>query len=192
MRAAIFLDKDGTLLVDEPYNVDPTKMRPAPGFAEGLGKLAVLRLPLIVVSNQPGIALGKFSTADLNRMQEQLRDFFLDAGATLDAFYYCPHHPGGIVPRYSYVCGCRKPAPGLLLAAARRHGIDLSHSWMIGDILDDVEAGRRAGCETVLIDNGNETQWRMNRWRIPQHRVKDFAAAAHLVAKAMQALEAAS
>lgn len=192
MRPAIFLDKDGTLLVDEPYNVDPAKMRPAPGLAEGLSELAALQVPLIVVSNQPGIALGKFAVADLYRVQERLEKFFVEAGATLEAFYFCPHHPHGIVVAHSHVCMCRKPAPGLLLAAARQHGIDLSRSWMIGDILDDVEAGRRAGCETVLIDNGNETQWKTSRWRLPRYCAKDFAEAGRFVAEAMQAQEAAT
>lgn len=181
LSAAIFLDKDGTVLQDEPYNVDPAKMRWAPGAREGLGNLAELRLPLIVVSNQPGIALGRFGFDGLRGMQRHLESMFRDAGAVLAGFHFCPHHPAGAMAPYARACSCRKPAPGLLRAAARRHGIDLSRSWMIGDILHDVEAGRRAGCATVLIDNGNETEWVMNRWRTPDFRACDLEQASRFV-----------
>lgn len=189
LRAAIFLDKDGTVLQDEPYNVDPQKMRLAPGAREGLANLAALELPLIVVSNQPGIALGKFGFDGLRRMQRQLAHMFREAGAELAGFHFCPHHPAGAVAAHARVCACRKPAPGLLLAAARRHGINLTRSWMIGDILDDVEAGQRAGCTTVLIDNGNETQWLMSPWREPDHRVHNLAQASRCVMDAMQRVQ---
>lgn len=184
LSAAIFLDKDGTVLEDEPYNVDPEKMRWAPGAQQGIRELARLRLPLVVVSNQPGIALGRFGLDDLHRMRSRLGSLFQEAGATLAGFHFCPHHPDGKVAAYAGGCECRKPAPGLLLEAAHRHGIDLRRSWMIGDILDDVEAGRRAGCCTILIDNGNETEWVMNRWREPHHRAPDLGHAGVLVADA--------
>jgi len=174
---AIFLDKDGTVLQDVPYNVDPAQMMFAPGAREGIERLARLRLPLIVVTNQPGIALRKFDFKALAGMKQRLRQMFQEAGAALDGIYVCPHHPDGSLAAYARSCACRKPAPGLLLAAARQHHIDLPRSWFIGDILDDVEAGRRAGCRTVLIDNGNETEWIMNARRRPDHCVADLAEA---------------
>jgi len=179
LSAAIFLDKDGTLLVDVPYNVEPARMRFAPRAAEGLAVLAQLGRPLIVVSNQPGIALGKFGYDDLYRMVGHLRLMFAEAGAELTAFLFCPHE----APLQSSVeaCTCRKPAPGLLLEAAQRHAIDLSQSWMIGDILNDVEAGRRAGCTTVLINNGNETEWVPGPLRTPHYVVRDFLEAARCI-----------
>ncbi len=185
LRPGIFLDKDGTLLVDVPYNMEPAKMRLAPGAAEGIGLLARLRLPLIIVSNQPGIALGKSEPAELGPMEARLREMVGEAGAELAGCYWCPHHPEGHVAPYGAVCDCRKPAPGMLLRAAEVHGVDLSRSWMIGDILHDIEAGRRAGCSTILIDNGNETEWVMNEWRTPHHRVGDFAQAARIVTAAV-------
>jgi histidinol-phosphate phosphatase family protein len=96
-------------------------------------------------------------------------------------FYYCPHHPDGKVKLYARECECRKPKPGLLLRAARDWKIDLPSSWMIGDILDDVEAGRRAGCQTILLDNGHETEWRMDNVRQPHYRVKNIEQAAHII-----------
>lgn len=181
LTPAIFLDKDGTILQDVPYNVDPGGMAFAPGARQGLARLARLRLPLIVVSNQPGLALGKFGLDGLCLMRRHLRQMFAAEGATLDAFYFCPHLPAGRLPELARPCACRKPAPGLLLMAARRHHLDLRRSWLVGDILDDMEAGRRAGCRTVLIDNGNETEWVLNRWRTPDYRVPDFDAASRVL-----------
>lgn len=167
LRSAIFLDKDGTVLQDVPYNVDPDYMHFAPGALAGLTRLGELGLPLIIISNQPGVGLGKISMTDLLIVRQRLESMFHSAGATLAGFYYCPHHPQAIAPQYACACSCRKPAPGLLRVAARQHGIDLERSWFIGDILDDVEAGRRAGCRTILLDNGNETEWLSNPWRTP-------------------------
>jgi len=189
MTSAIFLDKDGTLLVDVPYNVDRRRMRFAPGAAAGLRRLAALGLPLIVISNQPGIALGKFHHQDLRAVHEQLRAMFDEAGAVLAGFYYCPHHPKGLRPGYAKVCECRKPAPGLLYLAAQRHGLDLFSSWFVGDILDDVEAGRRAGCHTILLDNGNETEWRLSEWRTPDRVEIDLDAASRWIAARIQTPE---
>ncbi len=110
---------------------------------------------------------------------------FARCGATLHAVYACPHHPKGRVPEYTCACLCRKPMPGLLRRAAADHGVDLRRSWFVGDILDDVEAGRRAGCRTILIDNGNETQWvvdpRNPHLRTPDHVVRDLDAAARII-----------
>ena len=174
LTPAIFLDKDGTLLADVPYNVERSRMRFAPGAATGLARLAGLGLPLIVISNQPGVALGKFERHRLLDVQCELERMFARVGARLAGFYYCPHHPRGVRVGYNVRCGCRKPEPGLLHIAAERHGIDLFSSWFIGDILDDVEAGRRAGCHTILLDNGNETEWLRNEWRVPDHVESDL------------------
>ena len=88
--------------------------------------------------------------------------------------YYCPHYPDGKIQKYKIECDCRKPKPGLILQAAREHDIDLSNSWMIGDILNDVEAGNRAGCKTILLDNGNETEWIWNEIRTPAFIVNNW------------------
>ena len=183
LNGAVFLDKDGTLLEDVPYNVEPKKMRPAPGVMEGLRLLADTGLPLIVLSNQSGLAMGKFDEAGLATMLVRLRGIFREAGAELAGFHYCPHHPAAVISTYRIQCECRKPSPGLFHVAAREHGIDLSRSWMVGDILDDIEAGRKAGCRSILIDNGNETEWMPGPWRTPDHTVADFAQAAGIVAE---------
>jgi histidinol phosphatase-like enzyme len=106
---------------------------------------------------------------------------FADCGADLCGVYWCPHHPQGCVAGYANLCDCRKPAPGMLLRAAREHRLDLSRSWFVGDILDDVEAGNRAGCRTVLLDNGHETQWLEGAQRVPTARAADLREAARIV-----------
>ncbi|MDB5787391.1 MAG: family hydrolase [Caballeronia mineralivorans] len=177
-RAAVFLDKDGTLLADVPYNIDPLLMRLAPGAHEALRIFAALDVPLYVISNQSGVALGKFANDALTAVDKRLRELVHDCGATLSGIYWCTHHPDGTVAPYNRPCDCRKPAPGMLLHAAREHAISLVESWFIGDILDDVEAGHRAGCRTVLIDNGNETVWRRGPFREPDHVVTNLHQAA--------------
>jgi D-glycero-D-manno-heptose 1,7-bisphosphate phosphatase len=181
MRCAVFLDKDGTLVEDVPYNVEPGEMRLAPGVIEGLQALQAAGYRLIVVSNQSGVARGYFAPEALADVWARLRGLTSEHGIELDAWYYCPHHPEGVVAKFATVCGCRKPAPGLLLEAAADHGIDLGRSWMVGDILNDVEAGHWAGCRSVLIDNGNETEWLGGPGRTPDFTVRDLAEAASVI-----------
>src|SRR6185312_13309660 len=96
-------------------------------------------------------------------------------------FYYCPHDPDGSVPGYAVRCGCRKPAPGLITRACAEHGIDPGRSWLIGDILNDVEAGRAAGCHTILLNNGHETEWNVTARRWPDYFAGNLAEAADVV-----------
>lgn len=181
---AIFLDKDGTLLDDVPYNIDPQRMVLSKNAGEGLRLFVKLGYQLIVVSNQSGVARGYFDEAALQKVEQKLVEMLKGEGVNLCAFYYCPHLPNAPVATYRKACDCRKPAPGMLLQAAIDHDIDLASSWMIGDILDDVEAGNRAGCKTILLDNGNETEWQISTYRRPDLMVPDIYAAARLVAEA--------
>ena len=179
-RPAVFIDKDGTLIVDVPYNVDAALLRFTPHALEALQLLDRAGYALVVVTNQPGIAAGRFTRAEFARLQHALVTRVLHvAGVELAGFYTCPHAPAAPAS----ACLCRKPAPGMLRQAALAHRFDLGRSWMIGDILDDVEAGRRAGCRSVLLDVGNETEWRRSPLREPQHRAADLLdAARHIVA----------
>lgn len=186
LRPAVFFDKDGTLLDDIPYNVDPARMRFAPGAADALAILARYPLRLFVVSNQGGVALGRFSYSALERVDAQLRAMFAACGATLSEVYWCPHHPDGRVAPYALRCDCRKPEPGLLLRAAREHRVDLASSWMVGDILDDVEAGNRAGCRTILADCGNETEWQAASGRVPYALVTSLRDAAQMIVETFE------
>lgn len=174
MRPAVFLDKDGTLLENVPWNVDPARMRLAPGAAVALARLHAAGFLLVVVSNQAGVAQGRFPESALQAVDRRLHEMVAGAGAVLADFLWCPHAPES-------GCACRKPAPGMLRQAATRHGIDLAASWMVGDILDDVEAGLRAGCRTALVDNGGETEWLPGAMRVPHVMVQDLEQAARCI-----------
>jgi D-glycero-D-manno-heptose 1,7-bisphosphate phosphatase len=180
-RRAIFLDKDGTLVHDVPYNIDPARVTLTPNAIDGLRLLQDAGYLLVVVTNQAGIAKGFFSARDWAHMQAHLARLFACQGIRISGFYCCPHHPQGSVMQFTTHCACRKPSPGMLLQAAFEHGIDLKNSWMIGDILHDVEAGSRAGCRTVLIDNGNETEWEMTSHRMPDMVTSDLFEAAQAI-----------
>ncbi|WP_019140410.1 D-glycero-alpha-D-manno-heptose-1,7-bisphosphate 7-phosphatase [Noviherbaspirillum massiliense] len=179
---AIFLDKDGTLIEDVPYSVNIDQMRLTWQAGQALQLFQTLGYALFVITNQAGIAKGFFTEEALVPVRQRLDELLAQYGVSLTGFYYCPHSPDGVVPHYAMECDCRKPLPGLLERAAAEHGIDLSQSWMIGDILNDVEAGRRAGCNTVLIDNGNETEWRRSELRTPHLVAPDLYFAAHVIA----------
>jgi histidinol-phosphate phosphatase family protein len=175
-RAAVFIDKDGTLVHDVPYNVDPARIRLTPGAGEGLRLLRASGYVAVVITNQPGIAQRRFRDSALRAVRAHIDRLLQPYAVALEGFYYCPHAADAMP-----ACACRKPAPGLLVRAAAELDLDLDRSWMVGDILNDVEAGRRAGCRTVLIDCGNETQWELTPWRAPDVVAPDLRAAARFI-----------
>ncbi|RZL04266.1 MAG: HAD family hydrolase [Rubrivivax sp.] len=178
-RPAVFLDKDGTLVENVPYNVDPAKLRFTPQAIEGLKLLVDHGYVLFIITNQSGLARGLFTRADFARLQAALTGLLLDQGIPIKDVYLCPHAPPS--HKLEPGCLCRKPSPGMLHQAALAHHIDLPRSWMIGDILDDVEAGRRAGCRSVLMDVGNETEWRRSPLREPHIKAKTLLEAAEAI-----------
>jgi D,D-heptose 1,7-bisphosphate phosphatase len=178
---AVFIDKDGTLIPDIPYNVDPSKIILFEGAAKSLRDLKACGYLLIVVTNQSGVAHGYFEESALNAVKETIQQQLGQEGTSLDAMYYCPHHPEGRIAEYALACNCRKPKAGMLVNAAQNFDIDLSRSWMVGDILNDVEAGNTAGCRTILIDNGNETEWRLSINRLPSRIEPGIRQAANFI-----------
>jgi D,D-heptose 1,7-bisphosphate phosphatase len=192
MNRAVFIDKDGTLVEDLPYNVDPARARFTTGAVAGLAALQAAGFELVLVSNQSGVARGYFDLAAVESLFEHLRRRLAASGVQLRGSYYCPHHVDGCVPEYAFACDCRKPASGLLRRAAREHDLDLGASYMIGDILDDVEAGRRAGCRTVLLLGRGETEWRLTPHRTPDYIANDLTHAAQVILRASRPPAAAS
>jgi D-glycero-D-manno-heptose 1,7-bisphosphate phosphatase len=180
-RRAVFLDKDGTLIEDVPYNVDPARIELTRGAGKGLRRLHDAGYALLVVSNQSGVARGYFPESALTAVEQRLRDLLAAENVPLAGFYYCPHHPSGTVAPYARGCSCRKPAPGLIERACLDHRLTPHRSWLIGDILDDVQAGRAAGCQTVLLNNGHETEWIVTPRRRPDHLAADLAEAAAII-----------
>lgn len=153
---AVFLDRDGTLVEPRNYPSRPEDLVLYPGLATQLRRLREAGFLLVLVTNQSGLARGYFQPGDLDRMHNRLNAALHKEDAALDAIYVCPHHPDGTVPELAVDCACRKPRPGLLVQAAADFNLDLSRSWLVGDILDDIEAGNRAGCRTILVDLGTE------------------------------------
>lgn len=181
MNKAIFIDKDGTLIPDIPYNVNPSLITLANTAIPALKLLQKQNYLLIVISNQSGVARGYFKEEALQNVSDAISNLLGKEGIRIDGFYYCPHHKDGTVKEYTIDCDCRKPKPGLLLKAIKDFDIDAQQSWMIGDILNDVEAGKAAGCRTVLLKNGNETEWLMNEKRKPNFVVENLLKAAQII-----------
>ena len=185
MRAAIFLDRDGTLVETRHYPSRPEDFVLYEGLGAELKALQHAGFLLVLITNQSGLARGYFGWAELERMHETLLATLHRQGVTIDGIYVCPHHPEGTIGELAIECDCRKPQPGLLLRAARELDLDLQASWFIGDILDDVQAGHLAGCRSVLLDVGHETEWRMTPEREPDRCAGDLYEAARLVLNAM-------
>jgi D,D-heptose 1,7-bisphosphate phosphatase len=188
IRKAVFLDKDGTMIENNPFERGASHIRLLPGTVDGLRLLHQAGYALVVVTNQGGLAHGWFTEESITDEETGLRVKLATREIPLAGFYYCPHHPEGRIPRFTQYCLCRKPKPGLLMQAAADLHIDLERSWMIGDILHDVEAGRWAGCRTILLTNGNETEWEMSPMRWPDLVADNLLEAAHLITVADQSM----
>ena len=156
---AVFLDRDGVInkliyhheqgIIDSPFTVEQFSL--INGVAEAIKKLRENDYKVILVSNQPGIAKGFLSRDNFQKIRKRMNDLLTVSGTGLDGEYYCLHHPEAEIRRLRIKCECRKPEPGLLLKAAGEMDIDLSQSWMVGDGITDIQAGKRAGCRTILI-----------------------------------------
>lgn len=159
MDRAVFFDRDGVLnelvyhqeqeIIDSPFT--PGQFKLIPGVTEALKKLHDAGYLTILVSNQPGIAKGHMTTRNFELIRQRMNSELIVDGAELDGEYYCLHHPDAVIKQYRLQCDCRKPLPGLLFKAAMEKDIDLKESWLIGDNLSDIQAGKAAGCKTILI-----------------------------------------
>jgi D-glycero-D-manno-heptose 1,7-bisphosphate phosphatase len=137
-----------------------------------------------VVTNQSGVARGYFSEDDVHALGRYITERLARAGVTLSGFYYCPHYPDGTIERYAVACRCRKPEPGLILDVARKHNLQLSQSWYVGDAVTDVIAGRRAGCRTVLVTKSADS---FSPSPAPDLVARDLAEAATKINRAIHA-----
>jgi len=163
---AVFWDRDNTLIEDPGYISDPKQVRLLPGAADALSCLANAGFQNIIVTNQSGIARGLLTEAQLEKIHDRLRKLLADQGGAIDAIYYCPYLDSeeATVPEYRQDSDLRKPKPGMFAKAALEHNIELTASWCIGDSLRDAQAGKAAGCRTIVVaDNSSTNEIKPNK-----------------------------
>lgn len=152
--AAVFLDRDGTINEEVGYLDRLDKLIIYPEAFDAIRRINEAGMKAIVISNQSGVARGYFDEVFVETVHERIQALLKEKGARIDRFYYCPHHPTEGIGIYKRACACRKPEAGLLLQAAQEMGIDLAHSYMVGDMPKDIEAAGKAGVKGILVRTG--------------------------------------
>ena len=155
MNKAVFFDRDGTLNVDAAYLYEFEKFKWIDGAIEAVKYCNDNGYLAIVVTNQSGVARGYFTENDVIELHKKVNEELGKVGAHIDDFFYCPHHPEGVVEKYKIHCNCRKPKSGMIEEACQKYNIDKSKSLMIGDMLRDVECAENAGVRGVLFNEGS-------------------------------------
>lgn len=151
-QKAIFLDRDDTLIDDPGYINDPAQVKLLPGAADAVIQFKKMGYRVVILTNQSAIARGLLTEEQLGEIHRRLKNLLAAEGAFIDRIYHCPYHPDGTVEGYNKESPLRKPSPGMFHQAAEEMDIDLTRSWMIGDRFLDIEAGKAAGCHTILVD----------------------------------------
>ncbi|HXZ94926.1 MAG TPA: D-glycero-beta-D-manno-heptose 1,7-bisphosphate 7-phosphatase [Dehalococcoidia bacterium] len=155
MNRAVFLDRDGVITQEPPYYAHKlSELALLPKSADAIRLLNENGFLVVVACNQAGIAHGYYREEDAIAFNQAMKDNLAREGARIDAMYYCPHHPEARIERYRVKCNCRKPEPGMLTRAGKELNLDLRQSFMVGDKLSDIEAGKRAGCKTIMVRTG--------------------------------------
>jgi D-glycero-D-manno-heptose 1,7-bisphosphate phosphatase len=154
MTRGVFLDRDGTLIEEVGYLDRVERVALYPYAADAIRALNRAGLPIVMVTNQSGVARGFFSEAVVDRVHAHIADLLARGGARIDAYYHCPHHPDGSIPSYSVACDCRKPGRALVDRAVRELGIDPARSFTVGDRWADIGLARTIGGRGVLVRTG--------------------------------------
>jgi D-glycero-D-manno-heptose 1,7-bisphosphate phosphatase len=154
MNIAVFMDRDGTISEETGYLKDPCDLKILPGAFDAIKLINENQIKAVVITNQSGVARGYFSEETVGKTHLRLRELLGGKGAHLDGIYYCPHHPEIGPPEYRKKCNCRKPALGMLRLASTELEIDLSHSYVIGDKLTDIEPAYKVGAKGILVLTG--------------------------------------
>jgi D,D-heptose 1,7-bisphosphate phosphatase len=156
MNKAIFLDRDGTITEDKDYTYKIEDLEFIDSAILGLERMQNMRYKLIIVTNQAGIAKGKFTEEDYFAFRNEMHRRLKENKIIINAEYFCPHHPKGKIEKYKINCNCRKPKSGMLEQAAKDFNLDLKKCFMIGDAPSDILAGKNAGCRTIQVMTGKE------------------------------------
>lgn len=162
MKTTVFIDRDGTINRDVGYLNHPNQLELIPGAAAAISNLNRAGLLVVVVSNQAGIAKGFIQEKQVPAIHEAFLEILSQEGARIDGFYYCPHHPQGLVKKYTCSCICRKPAPGLLLRASEEMNIDLARSYVVGDKVSDMQLAHNVGATAVMVLTGHGRRHQSN------------------------------
>ncbi len=153
-KAAVFLDRDGTINEQMGYINHSSRFILLPGVAEAIARLNDQGIPVVVVTNQSGLARGYFPAELLDEVHDKMKQQLAQKGAHIDGLYICPHHPEAKEEQYRQTCNCRKPKTGLLEQAATELNIDLTRSFMVGDRWSDLKCGVRVGATSILVLTG--------------------------------------
>ena len=175
-RGAVFLDRDGTIVEDPGFLGDPAALRLLPGAAPAIRRLNLAGWPVVVVSNQSGIARGLYSEADYRAVERRLAEMLATEGARLDASFFCPHHP-----EFTGPCPCRKPGTKLFEDARVALGIDFPDSWFVGDRPSDVAPATRLGGRGLLVLTGEGERHREQARALGVRIVPDLQTAADVI-----------
>lgn len=153
-KFAVFVDRDGTINVDVDFLSSPSQLQLIPRSAEAIRELNDLGIPVVVITNQSGIARGLYSENDLHAVHDAMDNELKKSGAAVLDYFYCPHHPVEGLPQYRIECDCRKPKPGMLNKAKAKYGFNLSRSFVVGDKCIDVQAGKSVGAVSIQVATG--------------------------------------
>lgn len=188
-RSAVFLDRDGTINVEKDYLSKIEDFEFISGAPEAIKKLKEAGFFVVVVSNQSGVARGYFDEDAVNKLHQHIQTELAAYGTSIDDFYFCPHHPEKGHGVYKVVCNCRKGNPGMLLQAAREHELDLHSSFMVGDKLADIEAGKRSGCKSFLVLTGYGSEAALTPGAADVETCSDLGCAAELISASLKGPE---
>jgi D-glycero-D-manno-heptose 1,7-bisphosphate phosphatase len=174
-RRGVFLDRDGTINRDRGFVHRPEDFEFVPKAAESIRRLNRKGFAVVVVTNQSGVGRGLYTEEDVENLHRYVNARLREEGARIDRFYFCPHHPGATLLEYRRRCACRKPEPGMILRAMRELDIGAEGSYLIGDMIRDIQAGNRAGVKTILIAEGESESGAPDSR--PDYRVSSLAEA---------------
>jgi len=153
-KSAVFLDRDGTIITDKHFLSDPDLVEILPGAVEGIRILNECGIPVVVVSNQSGVARGYFGIDAVDAVNNRIAQIFSERGAKIDKFYFCPHHPEGEVEEFKKECDCRKPKTGMAEKASKELCINLKKSFVVGDKISDLEFAKNIEAKAILVRTG--------------------------------------
>lgn len=176
---AVFIDRDGVINHDSGNFYKIEELQILPRVPQALKLLNDFKVPAIVVSNQPTVARGWITENGVEKIHRKIQKILLKDKAKVDGFYYCPHHPNANLPKYRIVCSCRKPNTGLFKEAARKWGIDIKKSYVVGDSFREIEAAKNLGCKSIAVRCGTSEFVDSN----PDHEVEDLYEAVKLILK---------